>query len=463
HRLDAWITSFAQRRLHAIRGPQASGGLHLGAYGIVEDIRRGDGGSSDGYVHTPSLAHATAAAILASGYRSHPDGGGVRRPFGIDLSSDRVRVALSLLDGVRAGQPLGALLGYRFERVLQEHGLARFIDDFRAVAPSPATGTAPDGPAVEALGARNVVDALELHRRWVAEGRTLAPGWPGAEAADAVQAVFEQLDDGVDALGDILLTEGVFQLGRGNTDRAAAALRAAAQPSGTPPELEAIYTPHSGTGVTHRLAVLLPGTAAGAAGWAPDPTYARRAAAEPRLDAWAGRLLGDPKRVRYRVRYLDPASGAVLTEAERRLDQVRPAPSPLDVVYAALANERNQLSELEQRLVYDAVRTRPAGVPPDAPVQVTVSREPELPDKIGLLELMELAQSLRETLDNARPITPDDLSLPETPGTAGVDLAELEGRANAAQAALRAADTALQAAIANPAAEQLRAALLAAN
>ena len=33
----------------------------------------------------------------------------------IDLSSTRVRLALWLLDGVRQGQPLGGLLGYRFE------------------------------------------------------------------------------------------------------------------------------------------------------------------------------------------------------------------------------------------------------------------------------------------------------------------------------------------------------------
>ena len=38
----------------------------------------------------------------------------------IDLSSERVRLATWLLDGVRQGQPLGALLGYRFERRLQE-------------------------------------------------------------------------------------------------------------------------------------------------------------------------------------------------------------------------------------------------------------------------------------------------------------------------------------------------------
>lgn len=463
HRLDAWISSFAQRRLNTIRGANAAGGLHVGAYGVVEDIQRSDDRSSAGYVHTPSLAHAATAAILASGYRSHPEGGGNRHPFGIDLSSERVRVALSLIDGVRAGQPLGALLGYRFERTLQERGLARFLDDFRAISPLPVSGTAPQSGAVEAVGALNVVDALELHRRWVAAGRELPDGWPGDGATTELQAVFGDLDDGVDALGDIFLTEGVFQLARGNAERAAAALQAAARPSATPPELESIYTPHAGLATIHRLTVLLPGDLAPATTWIPDPALARRAAAEPRLDAWAGRLLGDPKRVRYRVQYHDPVSGNVLAEEERRLDQLVPMLSPLDVVYGAVASEQSQLSELEQRIVYHAVRTRPAGVPENVQVRVVGSRQPELEHKIGLLELMELAQALRATLTGSRSITPDDLSLPETPGAAVVDLADVEARASAAEAALRSADNALAAALGGQASEALRAALLAAN
>lgn len=465
HRLDAWITSFAQRRLVTVRGTQ--GGLCLGAYGFLEDVAPASARESAGYVHTPSPAHATAAAILASGFLSHPGGGGTRAPFGIDLSSQRVRTALSLLDGVRAGQPLGALLGYRFERALQEVGLARFIDDFRAIAPPPVAGTAPTGTAVEAVGVRNVADALELHRRWLAAGRTMPADWPGGDpgsSRNVLQAVFEQLDDGVDAIGDILLTEGVFQLGRGNADRAAAALRAAAHPAGTVPELEAIYTPHAGTAVIHRLAVLIPGDIEPATGWSPDPALARRGPAEPRLDAWAGRVLGDPKRVHYSIRYEDPDSGAVLAEQERRLDQLVPAPSPLDVVYGSVASERSQLSELEQRIVYQAARTPPPGVPPGAVVRVIGSRQPELDQKIGLLELMELAQALRATLDGARSITPDDLSLPDSPANAAsaaiVDLTEVEARAAAAVSALGAAGAALDAAITSPASEALRAALL---
>jgi hypothetical protein len=57
----------------------------------------------------------------------------------VDLSSRRVRLALHLLDGVRAGQPLGALLGYRLERGLHENhpglSLDRYIAALRAIAP----------------------------------------------------------------------------------------------------------------------------------------------------------------------------------------------------------------------------------------------------------------------------------------------------------------------------------------
>jgi hypothetical protein len=159
-------------------------------------------------------------------------------------------------------------------------------------------------------------------------------------------------------------------------------------------------------------------------------------------------VLGDPKRVHYRVRYQDPASGAILAEEERRLDQLVPPVSPLDVVYAAVASEQTQLSELEQRIVYHAARTPPAGVRPGARVRVIGSRERELEQKISLLELMEIAQALRETLGGARSITPDDLSLPEAPGTAEADDSEAEARAGQAVDALEDANGKLGAAIA---------------
>ncbi|HYR12164.1 MAG TPA: hypothetical protein VEQ60_30540, partial [Longimicrobium sp.] len=91
--------------------------------------------ANGGFVAAPSLAHAATAAILRSGYLAL-GGGASSAPFAIDLSSDRVRLAEWILDGVREGQPLGALLGYRFERSLREHAeLPQYTRALRIMAP----------------------------------------------------------------------------------------------------------------------------------------------------------------------------------------------------------------------------------------------------------------------------------------------------------------------------------------
>lgn len=66
HRLDAWITSLATKRLHDLRNPPPpkppSIGLSIGGYGWVENLEPDQGNNNkdpDGYIHAPSLAHAT--------------------------------------------------------------------------------------------------------------------------------------------------------------------------------------------------------------------------------------------------------------------------------------------------------------------------------------------------------------------------------------------------------------------
>ena len=76
HRLDAWITSLASKRLGDMRQQQALGS-HLGAFGWVEDLhpdanRSGVETPDDGgYIHAPSASHAAAAAILRNAYLTH--------------------------------------------------------------------------------------------------------------------------------------------------------------------------------------------------------------------------------------------------------------------------------------------------------------------------------------------------------------------------------------------------------
>ena len=186
HRLDAWITSFATYRLQQMRAAKPTG-LTLGGYGWVEwkgspvePIQQ-----STGYVQAPSLAHAATAAVLRSGYLSHnADASG--KLLALDLSSRRVRTATWLMEGIRRDQPLGALLGYRFERMLAERSktgvnLQQYIDEFRALAPLVAhkmsNGNGQDG-AVEAVAAQNVVDGLALLLKKATVGRGTSPKPP---------------------------------------------------------------------------------------------------------------------------------------------------------------------------------------------------------------------------------------------------------------------------------------------
>ena len=132
-------------------------GARLGGYGVLEDVRPSPLAEplSHGYIHAPSLGQAATAAVLRSGYLAH------RReqdsPLAVDLSSRRVRLALGLLEGVRAGQPLAAILGYRFERGLHDHHPALILDRFIA----PLRGIAPLDPLTEAEHALGVAEAHE--------------------------------------------------------------------------------------------------------------------------------------------------------------------------------------------------------------------------------------------------------------------------------------------------------------
>ncbi|HTJ74975.1 MAG TPA: hypothetical protein VL337_06385 [Acidimicrobiales bacterium] len=324
HRLDAWLTSIATNRLDFLRDARPTGCV-LGAYGLVEHLRpeppvaaapvdgvagtvlrnRGDGG----FVHAPSISHAATAGVLRSGRLTH-QAGAAGGALEVDLSSTRVREAMAVVDGVRNGQPLGALLGYRLERWLHErtepgvHELDRYVYVLRVLAPVVAGKLTDRGAAAEAVAATNVVDGvaiLELLagseaaiRQKLADGpddQRFGPWAPPAPGeVDLVVAAIADLHGLHDAVADLLLSEAVHQLVLGNTSRAAAALDAIGGGEALPPEPDVVRTPLSGTALTHRLLVVVPEPRPAVAGWAGAP----RAAAEPALEAWAQGALGPP-------------------------------------------------------------------------------------------------------------------------------------------------------------------------
>ncbi|MEV5410330.1 hypothetical protein AB0K60_16015 [Thermopolyspora sp. NPDC052614] len=455
HRLDAWFTALATERLRRIRAmPGRERGLTIGAWGVLYDVtavRRTAAAPADlpgdapgevlldpmnaGHVHAPGVGHAAAAAVLRSAHLAH------RRPgqstaageaFSVDLSSRRVRTALTLLDGVREGQPLAALLGYRVERILRARA-PHAVAVVRRAAPLVANKTSPQGP-VEQVAADNVVDALRLIALTgsgdaQAVRQALRPHFgtlTDAQRTSAVDAVTEALADAreaADAVADVLVSEGVFQLVRGNPARSAGGTDALSGAGSPPPEPEVVAQPRTGTGVTLRAAIVLPAEGPLPAdrpeGWAVGP----RAELEPALERWARAVLPDPATVNIAF-----TGGADRTLAQT-LAQLQAAAttglrmSALDFVACARP-------ALEARLLAMARLIDPAVSALAASDSLTVAEE--------------MATALRNLLTAARPLQSRDFPVPIMPAPApGPALARVDALVQkmiAVRDALRAAD-----------------------
>lgn len=485
HRLDAWITSFATKRLAEMRRSDPAGVL-FGGFGWVMNLKP-EGAltkvapppgeqepifqspNNPGFIHAPSLTQAATAAILRSGHLAHSGNQMPNDLLAIDLSSARVRSAMWLLDGVRQGQPLGAVLGYRFERCLQEAGKPQFISTFRELAPLVAKKLEQTDQPVESIAANNVVDGLVLLQRWQKGQSTTPPQWnkatipfgqtvgrqatklPPADPRNPEYKVIQNelavLEDAVDAVGDALMAESVYQVVRGNPMRTANTLESIAGGETPPTELEAVRTPRSGVALTHRLVTLFSGKPKLPTEWA-SPENPFRAEAEPYLNAWAAKLLGNPANVRCVVERLDPASATVLESKEFRLNQLRLA--PLDFVYALEGGQGGQQAEIEQRILYTMTRG-PEGFTPGSSLRISSDRNTEWkPTELGYGEFSGLLRAVRKLFATVRAIDDSDLNLPQSSTNFSVDLDELEKRTAGAEKSLRRTLSEFQVPLATP-------------
>ena len=136
--------------------------------------------ANGGYVLAPSIGQATTAAILRAGYLANaaPQEPGA---LAVNLSSARVRVALGLIEGIRNGQPLGALLGYRLQRGLHDrHAGAGARPLPRAAAQAVPARRRPAGVDPDRRGRRDRGDRGQQRGRRPRARRARRPAPAGA-------------------------------------------------------------------------------------------------------------------------------------------------------------------------------------------------------------------------------------------------------------------------------------------
>lgn len=466
YRLDAWKTGLVAERLQQMRGSptQPRPGIHLGAFGWLEDVRPkaaadapvrldpdqaavfqrpGDAplvhdAANAGFIHAPSLNHAATAAILKNAYRvnatpAQPD------VMAVNLSSVRVREALALLEGLRNGQTLAALLGYVFERGLHDTWEVAEADAFiyplRQIFPLAANqlkSTATDSTVdITLVEARNVIDGVALVARardtatypfgiptGTAKGQ-VPVATPAQEAA--INATVQHLLDLNDALGDLVTAESVYQTVLGNFDRAAAVASAFSQ-GAHPPEMQVVDTPRSGLQLTHRVALHFDASVDPATSPNALPTTPRSRAEAP-LNHWLAGRLPAPDRVGVAVKLTSPALPGGLhvtvTQADLGLQ-------PIDALLLFDPDIDQAMTELDDRIV-QAMRYG-AHAHPDLAVAIAYT-EP-VAGLVSFFELAALVGSLRVIVLKSRALGPTDLALPLESVSADdtVDDAELATR-----------------------------------
>jgi hypothetical protein len=388
YRMDAWITAIYAHRLDQMRRAQQRAGLYLGAYSWVEhlhpdwrertrvdvemlpaSLRDGVTGpvfesiENGGFIHAPSLQQAATAAVLRNAYLSHASSD---QPdlFSLNVSSARVRVAQTFIEGIRNGQSLAALLGYELERGLHERHPGLELDRYRYVLRDRFPFMAGKltelkvGVNAEVVEARNVINGLDLLEH-VPEGAYPSdiPGLPavGTSEANAILEEIEWLRGALDAVSDLLLAESVHQAVQGNMERTKASLQALTEPEAAP-DPEVIRTPRSTRLLTFRVALSLDPSATSQ--WPGSLTP--RAAANPAVNAWLAQHLPAPGDIQWSV--TNGASPAALASFAGLPLQ------PIDLVLMT-GEQLGQLSSEVERVIVGAFRIA-QGVPDDVPTRV---------------------------------------------------------------------------------------------
>lgn len=444
YRYDAWMQGLVNYQLQHMRNINANKsntveskpaiqGIFLGAYGWLEEVRPKDNAleelklagelkekfqreqdaplvkdsSNGGYILAPSLNHAVTAAVLRNGYISNRETPAAK-PFAINLSSERVRQALNIIEGIRAGQSLGALLGYQLERGLHDRHdteVDEFIFDLRKAFPLQAnqlqsTKTA-EHDSIEQIEARNVINGLALIEHIEARGVSTYPFAADLplsatpEQRTAINAEVQRIIDINDAVADLALAEGVHQVVQGNYDRAAAVLDSYSK-GHLPPTPDVIKTPRSGITITQRVGLQFK------TGLDPaDPANTTpRSKAEPALNDWLKSIL--PSEIACLINFFDHDTNSVHEEVVTTLMLEL---EPIDLLYLLNTTNEQSMSALDDIIHrYIILNFSPR---PDAEIKIQYTK-PVL-GKVTLFELTPLIDSLRTLVLQSRSLNAGDV------------------------------------------------------
>ncbi|HEY6978177.1 MAG TPA: hypothetical protein VH396_17875 [Chitinophagaceae bacterium] len=400
YRLDAWLLGFVIKRLQQQRTTQSQG-IFFGAYGYVENLRRDSNKQeynqpdiltpfkleenkpvyhdpdNEGFIHGPSISQAITAAVLRNAYMTNNEADDIQNRLAVNISSARVRMALQLIEGMRNGQEVGAILGFQFERGLHDRyqtvELDKFIQPFRQAFPlqQKVQEVADGEPAYVSLVVNGsaildlVYDTIDWFNYNSSTNKdktvgemlkennfekvpqkikdTIDGSLDGSDDKTTIyNSIIEEIDrmaDAFDALGDLAISESVYQMVLGNHVRAAAVLSALAEGKNIP-DPGVIDTQRTGTIVTQKVLLNFVAVSSSVVptGWSSNSSV--RALTEPSFNNWLGKTFGSPDHIKYVLTITD--TNSLVTKESFAVTDLHL--QPLDIFL--LPGAENELKEI---------------------------------------------------------------------------------------------------------------------
>jgi hypothetical protein len=393
YRSDAWVTGYLSSVLNSRRNSANNKtGTYVGAYGWLHSIVSNTGKSfaDAGYVHAPSLAQASTAALLKNAF--HQSDAKVSS-FEIDLSSERVRKGLFLLEGLQAGHAMSALLGYQFERAL--HDDEQYLDMLNL-------------RNSHGLKNKNLINGNETASPLIVDGLKLIQN---KNELTQYAKYINDLEQSVDALSDIVMAEAVHQYSIGNIDRAASVLKSLTD-NAPPVSPEFVKTPRtSQMQLTNRVCLLFDDLTNRSSNLSTP-----RAKVSPEINYWLIQKIGLLSQICLSVAELS-ADGSPITPVTISLNEL--ALEPIDLVFIlpeVLGGQRgpvllgNEEWGMRIRQAYNRINGV-TDIDPNQKIQVDYFAKPNGVSKVPLGEKHFLINSLKKLISNSKYLSSEQFNL----------------------------------------------------
>jgi hypothetical protein len=460
YRLDAWQQAITKLQLMLMRNnypiseqeqdPPVKQGLYIGAYGWLENVMPDTGKvlspkvlddelkkdfkdtyvtdeENAGYMHAPSVNQAVTAAVLRNAFLTNGKADN-NSEFAVNLSSERIRLALSVIEGIQNGQPLPALLGYKFERMLRDQenlvnkGVDTYIYRLRKRFPLNANSIAdtkvendpsvdPDTVPITAIEARNVIHGKNLinHvRKQTPAHRSYPFGFSPLQLPSADSEMTTAITDAVnfimnieDAIADLGMAESVHQVCLGNYDRAAGVLESYSN-GNYPQTPDVVGTVRTGPTLTHRVGLQIGFIASVAF----DPLNPRPSV-EPSLNSWLTDMLPSMNDIVCSFTYIDRTTNTSTTDSASIAEL---GLSPIDLLYVLNTEGKAALTELDEVVLHFVYQHKTPRL--DTDVVLEYIKRPADTTKFSLFEVMSLVKSLRVLVLSSANLKPTDVSMP---------------------------------------------------